>query len=99
VTPEEERGGQPLSVPYRAAVALHREATAIDGIWIPIASRPTVGMISDLEEAIGVPVVTSAQAMAWHGLRLADVPTQEVLGCGRLFQTPTPARSSAIANS
>ena len=83
----EEPGSVPLSVPYRAAVALRRSAPEADGVWIPIAARPTVGMIADLERAIGVPVVTSAQAMMWQGLRLAGVPTNEVESFGRLFQT------------
>ena len=82
-----EAGEVPLSVPYRAAVALHRSAPEADGMWIPIAARPTVGMIGDLERTIGVPVVTSAQAMMWQGLRLAGVPTSEVEGFGRIFQS------------
>jgi maleate isomerase len=82
-----EPGEAPLSIPYRAAVALHRSAPEADGMWIPIAARPTVGMIGDLERAIGVPVVTSAQAMMWQGLRLAGVPTSEVEGFGRVFQS------------
>jgi maleate isomerase len=82
-----EPGEAPLSIPYRAAVALHRSAPDADGMWIPIAARPTVGMIADLERGIGVPVVTSAQAMMWQGLRLAGVPTSEVEGYGRVFQS------------
>jgi maleate cis-trans isomerase len=99
--PREETGAQPLSVPYRAAVALRRAAPDIDGVWIPIASRPTVGMIEEIERAIGVPVVTSAQAMMWQGLRLAEVPMHEVVGFGRLFQTePTrAAMTGARVNS
>jgi maleate isomerase len=76
----------PLSVPYRAAVALHRRQPDIDGIWIPIAARPSVGIIEAIETDTGVPVVTSAQAMMWQGLRLAGVSTSEVVGYGRLFQ-------------
>ena len=81
-----EPGMVPLSVPYRAAVALHRVDPDIDGIWIPIAARPSVGAIDAIERDTGVPVVTSAQAMMWQGLRLAGVATTEVVGCGRLFQ-------------
>jgi maleate cis-trans isomerase len=76
-----------LRVAYEAAINLYRSATGADGVWIPIAARPSVGMIDELERAIGVPVVTSAQAMMWQGLRLLGVPPSEVTGCGRLFQT------------
>ena len=76
----------PLSVPYRAASALYRSAPNADGVWIPIAARPSVGMIQELEDAIGAPVVTSAQAMMWQGLRLAGVPPREVVGFGQLFE-------------
>ena len=81
----------PLSVPYRAAVALHRANPGIDGIWIPIAARPSVGIIEAIETDTGVPVVTSAQAMMWQGLRLAGVTTSEVVGFGRLFQAMAAA--------
>lgn len=71
---------------YRAARALGRSVSEADGLFIPIASRPTVGMIGTLEADIGVPVITSAQAMMWQGLRLAGVGTHEVVGFGRLFE-------------
>jgi maleate isomerase len=84
---EGEGGALPLSVVYGAARDLFRAANDADGVWIPIASRPTVGMIEALESAIGAPVVTSAQAMMWQGLRLARVGTGEVVGFGRVFQS------------
>jgi maleate isomerase len=85
----------PLSVPFRAAVALHRSAPDIDGIWIPIASRPSVGAISAIEQDTGVPVVTSAQAMMWQGLRLVGLATSDVVGFGRLFQAESDPTVSA----
>ncbi len=90
----QEPGTLPLSVPYRAAVALHRSAPDADGVWIPIAARPSVGMIEDLERAIGVPVVTSAQAMMWQGLSLVGVAPGEVVGFGRLFQVGAATAST-----
>jgi maleate isomerase len=81
----------PLSLPYRAAVALHRSNPDIDGIWIPIAARPSVGIIEAIETDTGVPVVTSAQAMMWQGLRMAGVATSEVEGFGRLFRSSADA--------
>lgn len=92
---DQEPSTLPLSVPYRAAVALHRSAPDVDGIWIPIAARPSVGAIEAIENDTGVPAVTSAQAMMWQGLRMAGVATSEVVGFGRLFQDGSNARISA----
>lgn len=94
---EDEPGTLPLSVPYRAALDLYRSAPDVDGIWIPIAARPSVGMIQELEDASGVPVVTSAQAMMWQGLRLVGVATSEVIGFGRLFQDGADAKPAHAA--
>jgi len=46
---------------------------------------PSVAVIQPLEQDLEVPVVTSMQAMAWAGLRLAGIKT-EVTGYGRLFR-------------
>jgi maleate cis-trans isomerase len=75
----------PLSVPYQAAKALFRATPSADGIWITGALMPSVAAIQPLEQDLDVPVVTSMQAMAWAGLRLAGVKA-EVNGYGRLFQ-------------
>jgi len=75
----------PLSVPYQAAKALFRSTSGADGIWITGALMPSVAAIHPLEQDLNVPVVTSMQAMAWAGLRLAGVKA-EIAGYGRLFQ-------------
>lgn len=81
----EESGSIPLDVIYRAAKNIYlRHAKHVDGIWITQASIPSVGIINDLEADLGVPVVTSAQALMWAGLRLAAIHTP-VSGFGRLF--------------
>jgi maleate cis-trans isomerase len=82
----EEMACVSLSVPYRAAVQLWRRTHGAEALLILGAFMPTVGMIHPLETAIGAPVVTSAQAMMWQGLRLAGVPVKEVVAFGRLFQ-------------
>ena len=41
------------------------------------------------------PVVTSAQAMMWQGLRMAGVATGEVVAFGRLFQAEADPTISA----
>jgi len=75
----------PLAGPYRAAKALFRSTPGADGIWITGALMPSVAAIQPLEQDLGVPVVTSMQAMTWAGLRLAGVKV-DVTGYGRLFR-------------
>jgi maleate cis-trans isomerase len=77
----------PLAVPYQAARNLFRSTADADGIWMTGALMPSVAAIEPLERDLNVSVVTSMQAMAWAGLRLAGVKA-EVTGYGRLFQHP-----------
>lgn len=74
-----------LGVTYRAAKEVFRAAGNADGLWITGALMPSVGVIQALEDDLGVPVVTSMQAMAWAGLRAAGIP-ERITGFGRLFQ-------------
>jgi maleate isomerase len=57
-----------------------------DALFISCTGLPTAGVVAALEQAIGRPVVTSNQALAWHALRLADVEDR-LTGRGRLFET------------
>lgn len=82
-----EPGAESLATFYRGSVELYRAAPNAEAIYIPGANRPTVGMIEALEEDIGIPVVTSAQAQVWRGLCMAGVNPRLVTGYGRLFQT------------
>ena len=78
-----------LGATYRAARSLYaRHAGQTDGIWLTQASNPSVGVIADLERDLGVPVVTSAQALMWAALRLAGV-RERLAGFGRLFDVDT----------
>ena len=62
-------GTIPLEMVYRAARDLFESHSEnADGIWITQASMPSVSVIEDLERSLGVPVVTSAQALMWAGL-------------------------------
>jgi maleate isomerase len=74
----------PLGTIYSAAKDLYRATPDADGIWITGALMPSVGIIDALERDLGVPVVSSMQAMAWAGFRSAGVDDQ-VAGFGRLF--------------
>ena len=70
---------------HEAAASVFRDASDADGVWITGALMPSVAVIRPLERELGVPVVTSMQAMAWRGLRLAGVD-DAVEGFGRLFE-------------
>ena len=69
---------------HEAAASVFRGAADADGVWITGALMPSVAVIDPLERELGVPVVTSMQAMAWRGLRLAGVD-DAIEGYGRLF--------------
>jgi len=47
----------------------------IDGIFISCAGIRSIPAIETLERETGLPVVTSAQTMAWHSLRLLGQPS------------------------
>ena len=66
-----ETGAFPLEfVSTTARTVYGSHSDSADGIWITQASLPSVGVIAGLENDLGVPVVTSAQALMWAGLRL-----------------------------
>lgn len=66
-------------------IKLAKATPDADGIWITGALMPSVAAIEPLEQATGLPVVSSMQAMAWQGLRLAGV-TDRIQGYGRLLR-------------
>ena len=61
---------------------IHHES---DALFISCTGLRTAPVIAALEAAIGKPVVTSNQALAWHALRLGNVGDR-VAGRGRLFE-------------
>jgi len=67
-----------------AAVSMGRD-TACDAVFLSCTNLRTLGVIEDIERAIGKPVLASNTVLAWHLLRLAGVPSQK--GPGRLFST------------
>jgi maleate cis-trans isomerase len=73
----------PLDVVYRAAKDVFSSAANADGIWIAGALMPSVGVIAPLEADLGVPVVTSMQAMTWASLRAVNI-RNGIAGFGRL---------------
>lgn len=73
----------PPHVIHDAAVAL--DGPDIDGIFICCTAFRVVEEIADIEARLGKPVVTSNQAMAWEGARLAGY-REPVAGYGRLLE-------------
>jgi len=57
-----------------------------DALFLSCTGLRTAPVIAAIEHAIGKPVVTSNQALAWHALRLGKVGDR-VAGRGRLFET------------
>lgn len=58
-----------------------------DVCFISCTAIRSAGLIAPLEAALGIPVITSNQALAWYALRrlgIADTPS----GFGRLFDIP-----------
>ena len=75
--------------PFHAAYMLAKEAFLeakgkVDGIFISCPRWPTVGSIAPLEQDLGVPVVTGAQAMVWKALSMLDIHEVQP-GYGKLF--------------
>jgi maleate isomerase len=84
-------GSMALEAVYRVGRrAYQASGGAADGVWLTPASIPTVGVIEALEQDLGAPVISSAQALMWAGLRMAGVQTP-VTGFGRLLEQPNIA--------
>jgi maleate isomerase len=56
----------------------------VDAVFLSCAALPAMGQIEAIEEKIGIPVVTSNQAMIWHSLRLLGI--QDFYPYGKLFE-------------
>ncbi len=68
---------------YDAGLALGQMAE-VDGLFISCTGLRTSTILEPLEQALGIPVVASNQALAWDALRLAGC-TERVEGFGRLL--------------
>jgi len=60
-------------------------ADAVEAVFVSCTNLRSFGVIDLAEQAVGKPVITSNQALAWHMLRLADERTAG-RGPGKLFQ-------------
>lgn len=60
---------------------------AVDALFVSCTATPVVPHIGELELDLGIPVITSSQALAWEVLRLAKYQSP-VSGYGRLLNKP-----------
>ena len=67
---------------YRLARSV--DAEDAEAVFLSGTGMPTVSVLEVLEQDLGKPVISSASAMMWHALRLANVG-QPIPGYGRLL--------------
>ncbi len=75
----------PASVPYNLAMEAYRETAGADAIYMPCASFGPPVAVECLERDLGIPVVTSTQALIWAGLKTLKIK-EGAKGYGRLFE-------------
>ncbi len=76
-----------------AALVLGTKGVRADACFVSCTAIRSAGLITDLAAAIGIPVITSNQVLAWHVLRTLEV-AQRVAGFGQLFEHLDGTRSS-----
>lgn len=62
----------PASITEAAATLASR--SNLDGIFLSCTNLRTLDIIPDLEDRLGMPVLSSNQVLAWHMARMAGVP-------------------------
>ena len=75
----------PFYAPYQLARETVLETPGLDGIFIDCARWASIEVIEKLEQDLGVPVVSSNQAMIWFALRKANV-RENISGYGKLLR-------------
>jgi maleate cis-trans isomerase len=75
----------------KAAFERHRDEA--DGVWIAGAAMASVAILDRLEDALGVPVVSSTQALNWAAFRTLGI-TEPIKDCGSLMLTDTQPKAS-----
>ena len=65
------------------ATAREQCLQGVDALFISCTGLRVVNLIEQIEKELGLPVITSNQAMAWHALRLAGY-NRNLTGFGRL---------------
>ena len=75
----------PASI-HEAALQVGRQGN-VDAVFLSCTNLRTLDIIADLEDALGIPVISSNQALAWHMARLCPA-SPPIIGPGRLFGQP-----------
>ncbi|QDL92575.1 Asp/Glu racemase [Paroceanicella profunda] len=78
----------PASI-LEAAIATGRQAPC-DAVFLSCTNLRTIDIIAAAEAALGVPVISSNQALAWHMARLAGLDTSAAAGFGQLMRAGLP---------
>jgi maleate isomerase len=65
-----------------------------DAYLLSCTNIHSIGLIEDLEQRLGRPVITSNQATLWYGLRICGL-ADRVPGLGKLMQLDLPASAAA----
>ena len=68
------------------AICTVGKAENVDAVFASCTSLQSFDIIEDAETAIGKPVITSNQALAWHMAKLAGV-SDKIQGPGQLFKS------------
>ena len=58
----------------------------VDGVFVSCTNMRIIERISEIENIIGKPVVSSNLALAWHALQLSNVDTNPASALAKLFQ-------------
>ena len=58
-----------------------------DGVFVACTNLQTANILAQAEERLGMPIISSTQALAWHMAYLAKRPIHPAK-CGRLFDAP-----------
>ncbi len=79
-------GGMASYASYRVAKDAFNQAPDVDAVYMPCAQMPTFKNIAQLESDLGVPVISSFQAMLWHVFEMLNIRDPKP-GYGSLFDT------------
>ena len=75
-------------------VLTETRGVAADACFISCTAIRSAGLIAPLESALGIPVVTSNQALAWHALRHLGIADEQP-AFGALFTTSATLEDAA----
>jgi arylmalonate decarboxylase len=84
----------PVDAPYRAALAVYREAPRAEALYLPSLSWGAEQFAERLEQELGIPVMTLYGSIVWSALTAIGYGSP-VAGYGRLLRTVGQPRPGA----